>query len=127
MTNSGKPWVTFRIAANERRKNEAGDWIDGDSLYLDVTSWRAAEQIKEQLTKGNRVIVYGTLRSREYETKDNQKRTTIELLADVVAIQLNDKAEPRTITAATPAADPWGAAATTAATWPATDDKNAPF
>lgn len=125
VTNNGKQWATFRVACNERRKNEAGDWIDGDSLYIDVTSWRAAEQIKQQLTKGQRVIVYGTLRSREYEAKSGEKRTAIEINAEAVALQLRD-GETRTITATT--TDPWGAAAPAAADpWPTTDNTNTPF
>lgn len=128
-TNAGKAWTTFRVASNERRKNEAGEWIDGDSLYIDVTSWRAAEQIKEQLTKGSRVIVYGTLRSREYEAKSGEKRTAIEINAELVAIQIREGEAPRTITATTGATDPWTTNAPAQTNpWPtATNNDNTPF
>jgi single-strand DNA-binding protein len=113
-TQSGKPVVNFRVAANERRKNEAGEWIDGDSVFLDVTSWRSPEQINTECLKGTRVIVVGQLRQREYE-KDGEKRKAFEITADYVATQLVDGSNPRTVTNTDAQADPWAASAPTAA------------
>jgi single-strand DNA-binding protein len=57
-TNAGKPWVTFTIAANERRKTETGEWVDGDTCFMDVTSWRSAEQqaVRQSQNPGNNRI-----------------------------------------------------------------------
>lgn len=116
-TNAGKPWISFTIAANERRKTETGEWVDGDTCFLDVTSWRAAEQIAAELHKGSRAIVIGQLKQREYE-KDGEKRKAYQVNADYVAAQLREGSEPRAITptGVTPAADPWAGAPTDADT-----------
>ena len=39
----------------------------------------AAERLAEQLRKGNKVYAEGQLRAREYEARDGQKRTSLEL------------------------------------------------
>ena len=41
-TPSGKAKVSFRVAANERRRTEAGGWTDGDSCFLTVQAWEQA-------------------------------------------------------------------------------------
>jgi single-strand DNA-binding protein len=112
-TNSGKGVVNFTVACNDRKKNEAGEWVDGDTTYLDAVSWFAAEQIADELKKGQRVIVTGSLKQRNYETKDGEKRTAYEINADSVAPVIRDgQSAPRPAT--TPASDPWANAATQA-------------
>lgn len=111
-TNAGKGWVSFTIAANERRKNDAGEWIDGDSAFLDVTSWRSAEEIARQAKRGTRLIVVGTLKQRDYEDKDGNKRKAFQVNADYVATQLREGSDPRAITnnndtTQPPADNPW--------------------
>lgn len=122
-TQAGKPWVTFTIAANERRKTETGEWVDGDTCFMDITSWRSAEQISRELRKGSRAIVVGTLKQREYDDKDGNKRKAFQVNADYVASQISENAVPRTITghdepAPIPATDPWAAAGSTDASAP---------
>lgn len=95
-TNSGTGWVKLRVAANERKKNEAGEWIDGDSLFIDAVAWRNAEMISNRLRKGAKVVIYGTLKSRSYETETGEKRTVFEISADYVASILNDQVTPVT-------------------------------
>ena len=43
-----------------------------------------AERAAEQLRKGNRVFVEGRFRTREFEGKDGQKRTSLDVTADNV-------------------------------------------
>ncbi len=43
-----------------------------------------AERTAEQFRKGNKVFVEGRFRTREYEAKDGQKRTSLEITADNV-------------------------------------------
>lgn len=106
-TNSGKAVVSLRIACNDRRKNDAGEWVDGDTTYLDAVSWNAAEQIANELKKGQRIIVTGALKQRDYETKSGEKRTAYEVTADGVAPIIRDNASRPTAPATTPASDPW--------------------
>lgn len=114
-TPSGKPLAKLTIACNDRRKNEAGDWVDGDTTFLDVTSWRNAEGIAEQLKKGDAVVVTGQLKSRTYETKEGDKRRAFEVDAANVAKVLRDR----------PNTDTWSASPKDNNVWAQTEQ--APF
>lgn len=105
-TQGGKPVCTIRVASTERRKNEVGDWIDGDTVFLNVVCWRNAEAITDALQKGNAVQVIGTLRQRTYEAKDGTERTVIEVNADSVAKVLDHRSGSN-IPKPAPADDPW--------------------
>jgi single-strand DNA-binding protein len=81
---SGHALCKIRIAHNERRKLQSGDWIDNPQ-YFDVTIWGAIGQwIGEHVTKGDKVVVAGRLRWREYETADGDKRQAIDITADSI-------------------------------------------
>jgi single-strand DNA-binding protein len=51
--------------------------------------WREfAEHVAGSLTKGSRVIATGRLKQRSYETKEGEKRTSIELEVDEIGPSL---------------------------------------
>ena len=51
-TGSGKAVANFRIAASENKKNDAGQWEDGDRLFVNVAVWGDdAEQVTEWRSK----------------------------------------------------------------------------
>lgn len=89
-TPAGVAAARFTVASTPRAfDRQAGEWKDGDPLFLSCTAWRqAAENAAESLTKGARVIVYGRLRQRSYEAQDGQKRTVYEVEADEVGPSL---------------------------------------
>lgn len=90
-TASGAAVVNFTIASTPRHKNAAGDWVDGDTLFMKCTLWRqAAENAAESLRKGNRVIATGKLASRTFETREGEKRTVVELDVDEVGPSLKN-------------------------------------
>ena len=76
-TPAGQPVARFRIASTPRFLDKStNEWKDGDSLFLTCNVWRqAAENVAESLQRGMRVMVYGRLRQRSYETKEGEKRT----------------------------------------------------
>src|SRR5258705_119969 len=82
----GQAVAKFRVASTPRfRDNASGEWKDGDSLFLTCNVWRqAAENVAESLQRGMRVIVYGRLRQRSYETREGEKRTVYEVEVDDV-------------------------------------------
>lgn len=86
-TQSGAAVANFTVASTPRTYDRtAGEWKDGDTLYMRCSIWREpAENLAESLTKGARVIVVGRLTQRSYETREGEKRTVIELVADEVA------------------------------------------
>ena len=68
---------------------DAGQWEDGEALFLTCNVWReAAENVAESLTKGMRVIVNGRLKQRSYQTREGENRTVFEVEADEVGPSL---------------------------------------
>src|SRR5215469_11657758 len=89
-TPTGVAVASFTVAASRRvYDSDAGQWKDGDTLFLRCSVWRElAEHAAESLDKGMRVVVTGRLRQREYETTDGEKRTVYEVDADDVGPSL---------------------------------------
>jgi single-strand DNA-binding protein len=82
--------VRFRLASTSRRYDRAtAEWVDGDTLFMTVIGWRSlAEHCHESLRKGDRVVVFGRLRRREWVTADGQSRAQLEIDADAVGPDL---------------------------------------
>lgn len=89
-TQNGLAVANFTIASTPRNFDRASnDWKDGETLFLRASVWREfAEQVAGSLTKGSRVIATGRLKQRSYETKEGEKRTSIELEVDEVGPSL---------------------------------------
>jgi len=89
-TPSGAAVANFRIASTPRTfDKQTNDWKDGDALFLSCSVWRqAAENVAESLQKGMRVVVQGRLKSRQYETREGEKRTVFEIDVDEVGPSL---------------------------------------
>jgi single-strand DNA-binding protein len=57
--------------------------------FFRVNVWRQlAEHVAESLSKGDRTVVVGRLRSRSWETPEGDKRSVVEVDADEVAPSL---------------------------------------
>src|SRR5690349_840 len=89
-TPSGAPVANFRIASTPRTfDRQSNEWKDGDTLFLSCAVWRqAAENVAESLQRGMRVIVQGRLKSRQYETREGEKRTVFEIEVEEVGPSL---------------------------------------
>ena len=89
-TQNGLAVANFTIASTPRTfDRQANDWKDGEALFLRASCWREfAEHVAGSLTKGSRVIATGRLKQRSYETKEGEKRTSIELEVDEIGPSL---------------------------------------
>ncbi|GAA1349888.1 single-stranded DNA-binding protein [Falsarthrobacter nasiphocae] len=89
-TPSGSAVANFTIASTPRTfDRQTNEWKDGETLFLRASIWReAAENVAETLTKGTRVIAQGRLKSRSYETKEGERRTSMELDVDEIGPSL---------------------------------------
>jgi single-strand DNA-binding protein len=88
-TDTGVPVASFTVASNERFKDRSGEWQDGPTSFVRCNAWRdLAEHLAESVRKGDRVMVAGTLRQRDYETKEGEKRTVWEVQAAEVGAAL---------------------------------------
>ena len=87
-TPSGAPVANLRVAVTPRVKDGDG-WKDGETSFFQVTAWRSlAENVAESLTKGARVMVYGRLTQRSWETPEGERRSVVEVQAEEVGPSL---------------------------------------
>jgi single-strand DNA-binding protein len=85
---NGAPVANFRVAVTARVRD--GDtWRDGDTSYFRVNAWRQlAEHVADSLTKGDRAVIIGRLKSRSWETPEGERRSVVEVDADEIAPSL---------------------------------------
>lgn len=88
-TNMGLAITSFRLASSQRRFDRAANrWVDGDTNWYTVSSFRAlAENAAESIQRGDRVVVVGRLRLRDWENTD-RSGTTVEVEAEVLGHDL---------------------------------------
>ena len=89
-TAQGAAVANFRIAVSKRiRDPQTNEWKDGDTSFFRVNVWRQlAENVAESLARGTRVIVTGTLKMRQWETQEGEKRSVVEIEATEVGPSL---------------------------------------
>ncbi|MBX7431363.1 single-stranded DNA-binding protein [Mycobacterium sp. Y57] len=94
ITNPDRRWVgdqeliKFRVASNSRRRTPDG-WEPGNSLYATVNCWgRLITGVGAGLGKGDAVIVVGYLYTSEYEDRDGNRRSSLEIRATSVGPDL---------------------------------------
>ena len=81
---SGTAVATFDLAINRTYNTQTGEKKEETSFIRIVVWARRAEVCAEYLAKGSPVLVEGRMRSRSWEAKDGQKRSTIEVVANNV-------------------------------------------
>lgn len=88
-TPSGDAICNMRIVT-DRRYKDGDEWKSADTTWWSVSAWRQlGENVAESLSKGDMVIVRGSIKSREYETKEGEKRTVWEVEAKAVGPDLS--------------------------------------
>lgn len=86
-TPSGKAVLEFSLAENHSKKNQQGGWDEDGTTWRRVTLWdKKGEALGNVLKKGDRVIVTGSERIREWEGKDGQQGKSLEVNARDVGI-----------------------------------------
>ena len=89
-TPSGAAVANFTVASTPRTfDKQTNEWKDGDPLFIRCDAWRQmAENVAESLQKGQRVVVTGSLRVRNFERQDGSKGTSVEMNVDEVGPSL---------------------------------------
>lgn len=79
----GAEFCTFRLASGERRYDTTKqEWVDTDPNWFTVNTFRGlARHAHRSLRKGDRVVVAGKLRVRQWESEE-KRGTTVEIDAD---------------------------------------------
>ncbi|MCG3206196.1 MAG: Single-stranded DNA-binding protein [Elusimicrobia bacterium] len=85
-TAQGTPVCHFRIAVSRSYKDRnSSEWKE-EVAFIPCSVWReTAERCGQRLKKGSPVFVEGRLKSREWQTKEGQKRSDLEV--DILRIQ----------------------------------------
>jgi single-strand DNA-binding protein len=80
----------FRVASNSRRRTADGTWEAGNSLYVTVNCWgKLVIGVGAALRKGDPVIVVGHIYTSEYEDRDGNRRSNLEMRATSVGPDLS--------------------------------------
>lgn len=89
ITADGLPITSFRLASSKRTFDRASmEWKDGETNWFTITAFRKlAINTAESLHKGERVVVTGTLKIRDW---DNGERngTSVEVEAESIGHDL---------------------------------------
>ena len=87
-TSTGTAVANFRLAVTPRVR-DGETWRDGETSFFRCNAWRdLGEHVADSLSKGDRAVVIGRLRSRTWETPEGEKRSVVEVEADEVAPSL---------------------------------------
>lgn len=78
---SGTTVATLNMATDERRPDGNGGWKNETEWHRVVLFGKQADLAKQYLTKGREVLIEGSLRTRQWQDKDGQKRYTTEVVA----------------------------------------------
>ena len=80
-TSDGTPVCNFSVATTERRKDRQGEMQDVTTWFR-VNVWRRQAEVANQyLKKGKLVYVEGRLSQSEYQDREGQTRTSLEIQA----------------------------------------------
>jgi single-strand DNA-binding protein len=78
-TADGTPVCSFTVATTERKKDKSGDFQD-HTTWFRITAWRRLAEIANQyLSKGKQVYIEGKLSQTEYQDRDGNTRTALEV------------------------------------------------
>ena len=83
-TPGGTPVCSLRVAVNDRKRDESGNWVDAPNYFSISVFGNQAENCAQYLSKGRPVGVDGKLRWREWQAQDGAKREAVEVVADNV-------------------------------------------
>lgn len=89
-TPSGQAVANFTVASTPRIfDRDSGEWRDGEPVFLRCAAWRGlGENVAQSLTKGQRVVVVGALRVRQFTRDDGSNGTSVEMVVDEIGPSL---------------------------------------
>ena len=81
-TQSGTNVCSFRIAC-DRNFARQGEQRQAD--FIDIVAWRQqAEFVSKYFQKGSPIVVEGSLQTRQYQDKNGNNRTAVEVVANQI-------------------------------------------
>ena len=83
-TPSGRAVARFSLATSEQWTDQQGQRQDRTEWHNIVVWGKQAESCGQYLSKGRQVFIEGSVRSRQYDDKEGQKRYITEIIAQRV-------------------------------------------
>ena len=80
--------IKFRVASNSRRRTDEGEWETGNSLFVNVNCWGRLVNGVAALIKGDPVVVVGHVYTSEYDDREGNRRSSVEVRATAVGPDL---------------------------------------
>lgn len=78
-TTTGKNVASFRIACDRGRRDANGQ---SQTDWFDIVAWeRTADFVCRYFQKGSLIIIDGRLQTRQYQDKNGNNRTAVEIVA----------------------------------------------
>lgn len=88
-TSTGKSVFTFSVADTARKQVADGEYVDGETTWVEVPCWNhLAVHAAELVKNGQRVSVTGRLETERFTDRDGAERTKLVLHPDEVAINI---------------------------------------
>lgn len=78
-SGSGQPICDFSIATTEKRKDKSGEFQEITTWFRVTFFHKLAEVANQYLAKGKQVYVEGRLSQREWQDRDGNTRTSLEV------------------------------------------------
>ncbi len=101
-TSSGQAVCNFTLATDETFRDRSGERQKHTEWHRIVLWGKLAEIAQQYLKKGTMVYIEGRIRSRQWDDRTGNKRTTVEIIANVMRM-LSTRAESTAAAAAAPA------------------------
>jgi single-strand DNA-binding protein len=77
----------FRVITSDRRKNEDGAWVDINTSGWNVAAWnKLSESCRNVLSKGQEVVVIGSVKEDTWTDKEGNSRKSVEVTASSIGV-----------------------------------------
>lgn len=118
-TQTGQAVASFSIASTPRTYDkDKKEYVDGEAVFTNCVLWgKPAENLAASATKGSRVLASGSLKSRKWTDKENNEKTSTELVVDELGLSVQFASYTKEQAGSRPAGDPpadtgWATAST---------------
>lgn len=82
-TPTGQSVASVRMAVNREYVSKSKEDKKEETCFINLVIWgKRAEVWAEYLKKGSLIFVEGRLQYRQWETQDNEKRSTVEVVVE---------------------------------------------